>query len=388
MSIDRVNALTQEQRDAALHQARLRMVGPEPEPGREPTLDDFLARGTGKLPVGVTLTIRRLSVIALLATFFPSATRLHQIGLESFGQAVTDVTTAYVAALCIVLMAEVGQIIFSLAAVTAERGTGRINWQRMGLHLGAMICTAIALSGNAEVVKPWLHAGVFIWFETFAPPFLVLITANILKSQMLHSIEDLHRARMQFEAAHAEWVRDGQIRKQAWQNAYAQAHEQADWMRVVANALRDALRSANRRSYAMVRELSDADWRELVLRELKADQWYVRAEAQAQEHARIEQAQTQAEARTAGVHAHASSSGQRTGETAGQVRFDDARGVWVSECPHCGSVYAKDSERGAVNSLAAHMRFCKVRNVSETAMRAQYANAVEMVEVGTNGQRR
>lgn len=387
MSIEKVNALDQKQRDEALHQARLRLVGPEPEPGPEPRIEDFLARGTGRFPPGVTRTIRVLSIVTLLAAFLPSAIRLHAIGLAVFSKAITHVPSAYVAALCIVLLSESGQVIFSLAAATLTDASGR--FQQWGLRFGAFTCTLIALAGNAEMVQPWAHAGLFVWLEAFAPPLLVLVTAQVLKSQMLHSIEDVHHAKAQYAQAHAAWQADYEERMHAWQDAYTQADQHPKWMHYAANALRDALRSANRRSYAVMRALTDEEWRMLVLREMRAEQWYERAEAQAQVQERIEAAQQERSAQSARSGA---SSGTHTGEAAGQVRFDDARNAWVAECPHCDYVAEKDSERGATNALAAHIgRWCKVRNatqvenVMESAMRAQYADANAPVEGHDNG---
>jgi len=365
----RINALTQEQRESALDAARKRIAGTQPQQPPEPTLDDFMRHMSGRFPPRIMRLISALSAFMLVVAFLPSAMRLHQIGKDTFAHAIADSASIYVAALCIVLMAEVGQVIFSLAAAT----TAESRAQRIGLGIGATVCTCIALAGNAEVVSPWNYSGAFVWLETFAPPVLVLITAQILKTQMLHSIEARHEAQRTFAGAHNAWSADYTDALRAWQSAYDHAHEHASWMRVQANALRDALRKANARSSAVLREITDDDWRSLILREVAADAWYERAEQRAVEVQRIEQERSAAEARrivrversenAANPAAHGASGGERTGATDGNVREVD--GEYVGTCPDCGAEFTKPTYAGAVNALSAHMgRWCVARKAN------------------------
>ncbi len=364
-AIEKVNALTEGQRAQALKQARLHIAGAEPDPGREPKLDDFLAQGVGKYPPGVTRWIRRLSLLMLTAAFLPSAMRLHEVGRESFQASLHDVMSVYVAALCVVLMAEVGQVIFSLASAIVTTF-----WQRWGLRLGALICTLIALTGNAQAVNPTLEAGLFIWLETFAPPLLVLITAQVLKTQMLHAIEDLHHARTQFADAHAVWTADYEEKVRAWQDAFDNAHLSADWMRVVANALRDAIRKANGRSHRVMRELTNTEWYALIHRELAADQWYTRVDTQVrQREAEQRRVETPAPVRSQPVRSGATG-GTHTGELDGTVR--EVAGAFVAACPQCEREFNNATERGAKNALVAHVRHA-------------HPKAETQVEVSVNG---
>lgn len=357
----RINALTQEQRESALDAARKRIAGAQPQAYAEPSLDDFLRTTAGRFPRSVVRVITALSVIMLVAAFLPSAMRLHQIGKQTFEHAITHAFSIYVAAICIVLMAEVGQVIFSLAAAT----TAETRSQRWGLRIGAFICTAIALVGNAEIVRPWAatDASAFVWLETFAPPILVLITAQILKSQMLHSIERRHEAQSAFVEAHNQWQAQSADALHAWQSAYEHAHEHTSWMRIQANALRDALRRSNARSSAVLREITDDDWRALILREIAADAWYDRAEQRALDALRVEQERT---ARVEHTPHAGTSGGERTGATDGNVR--EVGGAFVGACPDCGAEFSKPTYAGAVNALSAHMgRWCAVRNAPQPA---------------------
>lgn len=347
MAIERVNALTIEQREAALNHARLRIAGDEPT-FREPTLQDFVSRTTNRFPPVVTRTITLLSMFMLIVAFLPSAMRLHEIGRMMFSKVITDVNSVYVAALCIVLMAEVGVVIFSLAAATNAENVQ----QRRMLNVGSWVSVAIALAGNGEMVKPWQEASVFVWLETFAPPMLVLITAQILKSQMLHSIEARHAAQQAYTTAHAQWIRDTNEARAAWQAAYTEAQNDARWARMAANALRDAIRKANARSTAVLRELSDEEWRVLVIRELSAENWFERAEQIVIE--REQQAQLEP-----GEHP----SGKRTGEYVDSVI--ERGNVYVATCPYCNDTFENNTRRGAKAALSVHSRFCKVRNSVE-----------------------
>lgn len=377
----RINALSQEQRESALDGARKRIAGAEPQTYVEPALDDYERTTAGRFPRSVVRIITGLSVLMLIAAFLPSAMRLHEIGRETFAHSINHPFSIYVAALCIVLMAEVGQVIFSLAAAT----TAETRAQRWGLAIGAGICTAIALVGNAEIVRPWTQAsasvallasaaqthgaGAFVWLETFAPPVLVLITAQILKAQMLHSIERRHEAQSAFADAHRQWEAQSAEAVRSWHETYEHAHEHLSWPRVQANALRDALRRANARSSAVMRELTDDDWRALILREVSADAWYERAEQRAQAHqARIdeEQRSAQTEERTS-ARTSGAPGGQRTGVTDGAVR-ENPDGTYTGVCPDCGKEFNSPTHNGATNALSAHMgRWCEVARSARAA---------------------
>lgn len=277
----RINALTQAQLDAAYEQARTRIAGPQPEPQAEPDKRAFLAQAISRYPRWLSILIYSLCALMLVVAFLPSAMRLYHIGQATVGQTFTDNASVVVAAICIVLMAEVGQIIFSLAlAVTVVR------WQVVALIVGAFICTLIALTGNAAAVygsaslinpddPPPTPAGeVFKFLETFAPPILVLITAQILKTQLLHAIQDKYAAEQQ----HAERVeamrRQYAEAEKQWREAVASAHLTSDWDRTLAVAIFDALRSANAGSKAIIRELSSEERRWLVTRERSGAEWW------------------------------------------------------------------------------------------------------------------
>jgi hypothetical protein len=103
----------------------------------------------------------------------------------------------------------------------------------------------------------------FAWLEAIAPPLLVLSTAYVLKEQLLDSIKMRHAN----ERAYQEAVN-------LWLTATADPESHPHWMQFYANALRDAIRKANSRRKDALAELTTADWRALVYRELQAENWY------------------------------------------------------------------------------------------------------------------
>jgi hypothetical protein len=323
----RVNALRDDQRDAAYERARQRIAG------RKPTQTEFMQQRIDKYPRSFVIAIVFLSGLMLIAAYLPSAMRIHSVALENYGQVITQEMSKYVAALCIVLMSETGQIVFSLASATSEQRKRRI-----GFAFGALVCTAIALSGNAVASGAHATQNAFAFLETFAPPVLTLITAEVLKSQALNAIADRHRAHTQYEIA-----------LDAWQRSITDAENDAAWKRTLANVLKDALRDANKRSHAVLRELTQDDWYALTMRERHALEWVDAAEQ------RLEQARqrlaTQTEAQTqSGGHSTGA-----TGEVAAQT-IAQSGDAYVIACPHCAREFEGTSERHAQMRLTAHMK--------------------------------
>jgi hypothetical protein len=150
-------------------------------------------------------------------------------------------------------------VVFSLALATM----GTTASARRLLYASMGIATAIALVGNVQVALPGHMHSPFAWLEAIAPPLLVLSTAYVLKEQLLVAIETRHAN----ERAYQEAVN-------LWQSATVDPERHPHWMQFYANALRDAVRKANSRRKDALAELTTADWRALVYRELQADDWY------------------------------------------------------------------------------------------------------------------
>lgn len=350
----RINALTQEQRDAAYDAARKRIAGEEPTQGQEPMLRDFKTGTQSKYPRSVTSTVLALCVVFLLFAFIPSAQRIHAVAIATNLQIegiMQDANTVYVAGLSTVLAAEIAQVLFSITNATID------SRQKRGLAFGSYIGLAIAISGNFAAMGALVFnesitfATPFKFLEMFAPPVLVLITASALKSQMLNAIERHHHATEQYSVALELWKANYANAVNAWRTAYQNASQSISWDRTLANTLRDAIRNANRQSKAVLRELTQYDWHALVIRERKAEEWYdtvsieIEERKQEQERLRLDSERLLRSGNSTGA----------TGEVASAktLRVD---GAFVKVCPECGEQFMGEAERQATNKLVAHMK--------------------------------
>jgi hypothetical protein len=251
-----IRPLTQEQRQAArkaAHDAVIRAIG------TKPTREQYTYTTISKYPPAITRLIFGLCLVLLLAAFTPSAIRLYVIGSETFGQAVSSNVAMIAVGLATVLSAEVGQVVFSLALATL--GTSRVS--RRLLYASMTITTILSLMGNIQISLPGHMNSPFAWLESVAPPILALSTAYVLKEQALESIERRHANERAFQAALMDW-----------QVAISDLEDHPQWLQFYANALRDALRKANNRRQETLSQMTQANWRVAVTREMKADLWY------------------------------------------------------------------------------------------------------------------
>jgi hypothetical protein len=260
--IENLRPLTQELRQDARHAAHdavMRAIG------ARPSRDQFTHHATSQYPPTVTRLISVLCLVLLLAAFTPSAIRLYVIGSHTFGQAVSNNVAMTAVGLATVLSAEVGQVVFSLALATL--GTSRSS--RRLLYSSMAISTILALTGNIQTALPGHTQSPFAWLEAIAPPLLVLSTAYVIKEQLLDSIQQRHANERAFQAALNDW-----------QLATHDPEAHPRWSQFYANALRDALRKANYRRKETLQDMTTADWRAAVYRELHAEEWFEAQEAE------------------------------------------------------------------------------------------------------------
>jgi len=351
----KVNPLTQEQRDEAYEETRQRIAG------IEPTLDSFQRNAFTRYPPSAVRAINFLANMVLIAAFVPSAIRILIASFAAFLYGVPSFEVALIVGVCSVLLAESGQIAFTLAA-----GVTQGRWVRMGLWGGAIACTAYALVGNAHVAQPWLHGGhIFAWLETFMPPALVLVAANVRKTQILHASEARYEAKQKYDAALS-----------GWKKAIATAEQDASWERTLANVLRNALRSANKQSKAVLRELTNADWVALVMRERNSEEWWDAAQSEIDQRKRSEVRSSTVQKMHIAPTQNGTHSTASTGEAV-QAQILRIDGAYVKVCPTCGQRFAGDTERQATNKLVAH--FKRHRNEERIAL------AIPVPTVSTNG---
>jgi hypothetical protein len=92
---------------------------------------------------------------------------------------------------------------------------------------------------------------------------LVLSTAYVIKEQLLDSIQQRHANERAFQEA-----------LNGWQLTTQDPEAHPRWSQFYANALRDALRKMNARRQETLQEMTIADWRAAVYRELHAEAWF------------------------------------------------------------------------------------------------------------------
>lgn len=397
-AFDAMNALTDKQRNVALDAARKRIVGPEPVSDDEPALANYAGKTFTKYPPELMQRMRQLGYLILAAAFFASAIRIFIAAFETSASSIPSFPIALMIGLASVLLAESGQVAFTLWAATTDN-----RWLHAALLVGATGCTAFALIANAQVVLPWKQGILLAWVETFLPPVLVLIASHVMKSQTLHAIEERYAAQQAYEADHEEWADRKAEAVRAWRDAYDNAHLNPRWTHVSANALRDALVEVNARKTAVMRELSDSDWRALVLREMASENWYERAESLAAEMRLEAERQHAADALRVDEERAARNedrkrkstvrlvraptgitSGVRTGETKDAVRENDD-GTFTATCPYCAEAFVRSTQKGATNALPGHFRKCVVRKAQIALQNASLDGVPVAIEMSSNG---
>lgn len=333
-----IQPLTAIQRERAREQARkalLRKIGNAPEP------EQFMHRQLAKHPRWMQVTIAGLCVLVLLWAFATSATRLYAAGHHAFASSIEhDVNGAIIAGLATIFIAEFGQLVFSLAYATFNE-----TWmQRIALLVGIILSTLIAFAGNVTVMQP---AYDFAWIETLAPPALVVMTAYVLKEQMLKSIEMRHAASTAFEQA-----------MQRWQDATASIEEHASWQATYIHALQDALRTHRRKD---TDALAPAQLLQLAWREYQADDVMLQIQQMQQAMQppaamHVEPVQPPALQVASERTASANNNGQQTDEVRHALQDASEDGPVHVTCPHCAWEATKDSKRSARFALTAHLR--------------------------------
>lgn len=352
----KVNPLTQEQRDAAYASASLRIAGAKPQQA------DYERSDFAKYSAKTVQLINWTMNVVMLAAFIPSAVRIFAAAFDA-SLAFADAPFAGIIGVCSVLLAEAGQVAFTMSMSIADSQT-----QRLALRIASWGCTAFALVGNAHIAEPWKHAYAFSWLEAFLPPALVLIAANVRKTQALHLDAERFSAHQRFQEALS-----------LWQQRFDNAHDHAAWERELANALRDALRSANKSSKAVLRELTLSDWHSLILRERNAEEWWLQAERnarEAEEH-RLREAQERLTQKSGHTN------GNATREIADAATTQEGS-VFVKHCPICDKRFEGRSPRAATNAVVAHQKSHK--GEERAAIRKQLPIAEVEHIASVNGQ--
>lgn len=263
--LEAVAQLSVENRQSVLELARQRIAGKKPE----------LAHYQGKkskYPTWFTMSLNIGGAFLLMFLFIPSAIRVYHAGAHLIAGDISDIYSQNWLGICAVMGAEIGQVLFSLmAAKSLDEKTIQT------FNRGAGICMLVAVSGSALVAGIHALSSPFAFLETFAPPVLTMITANVFKQQILDAITERMDAQREYDTALEKWT-----------VTYDTAHLDSRWQRFVANAIRDAImmRETGRRP-KFAAGITRDEWQQLVDREWDSENWYVVKVAESQQVAPV-----------------------------------------------------------------------------------------------------
>lgn len=251
--------LTEEQRLEAREQARRNLMR---RIGAKPTRDKFSDATISEYPAWLSWLVSALIAVVFAAAALVSAFRLYEAGRAHFLASIPDEGRAQIVGVATFLMAEFLVVVTALAyrVFITERA-----WRRLAL-VPIGVGMSVAIVGNVAITHP---ATVWGWLDTLAPPIAVLSVAMIGEHVILAGARRRRENERAYQLALAEW-----------KQATANLEDHPEWRAAYATALREALRRENARgagararSEAMA-ELTPADWRALVGRELDAERWY------------------------------------------------------------------------------------------------------------------
>lgn len=228
------------------------------EIGDKPSFAQFENTSVGKFPPELINRVTRLAYGFLLAAFIPSAIRLFAIGYTTFHSNIESKVLAALVASCVVALAEIGAILFTLAfAVLPVHRLTRV------LLISAMLVSvSISLVGNYTFALHGHRVNVFTWLEALGPPSLTLITAYILKEVGLDAIKRRHADKVAYDHALNEW-----------QGRIEAVEHHGSYMSNLANSYWDAIVTKNRAITDGV-EFDAATKSHYVRFELQQDNWY------------------------------------------------------------------------------------------------------------------
>lgn len=231
------------------------------EIGDKPTFAQFENTTIGKFPPELIQRVTRLAYGFLIAAFIPSAIRLFAIGYDTFYHSIESKALAVVVAACVVSLAEIGAILFTLAfaVLPVHRLT------RALLVTAMLVSVSISLIGNYTFALHGQGVNLFAWLEALGPPTLTLITAYILKEVGLDSIKRRHADKVAYDNAVSEWQKQVDDIEQHKHYIYNLANSIWDAIVTKNRSLADGVEfDAETKSYYVRLELQQENWYQAV----------------------------------------------------------------------------------------------------------------------------
>lgn len=257
-----------------------------PRPNRERYADTTIS----EYPAWVTRAIGGMLIIAFAGAFATSAFSVFSAGRDHYLEAMSGGAgiewQAVIVGLAVVLLAE----FLTIASVLGSRILlhGKRVWQAVML-LPIAAGVVMAVTANAVISRP---DGFWPWLVTVTPPVSVVFLSLILEQIALTDIKRRHANERAYQLALKEWQAatrqdDAAFAEamQTWERRVNNPEDAPRWRQTYANALREALQESNSKGRGraerveLMARLSGSDWAALVLREMRAEQWFEVAEA-------------------------------------------------------------------------------------------------------------
>ncbi len=262
--LDQIPLLSPEKRQEAREQAHelvIRRAGPRPN------RKDFQDRRISMYPGWITTTIMIFLVVLFIASFLPSVFHLFNAGRDYFNSGIVDQPAqAAIVGIASFLMAEVTVILATIVQRVYFQGQS----QRL-LNSAIIIGVLIAMLGNVASAQPKYELtfqAAFDWLLTLGPSIIVFVTSAILKQIMFSSIE--HRMLNE---------QDYQDILKSWESKVSNPEADPKFMAVYGSVTRDLITKAfvvgakaNERR-ELLNSLSNKEWLELFIRELRQENW-------------------------------------------------------------------------------------------------------------------
>lgn len=232
--------------------------------GREPARAHFTQHAASRYPGYVTATVTGIMLTLIVAFFSLSAMRLYSIGSRTFADTIPAPLPSAIAGVAIVIGSEAGALGFLLAAGVLA---GDHRSERRILTALSFASVSIALVGNMQFAlgSRWysmILTNPFAFLEAVLPPVVVLGSALVFKRLWLDDIARRHANERAFQEARA-----------AWREATAEPESDPAHRQYYATALREVFFEKHKRKSG-IKDLSRAQWRQIVLREMAADHWF------------------------------------------------------------------------------------------------------------------
>jgi hypothetical protein len=241
--------LTQSKRDLARKRA---LSSVTKRIGAQPTREQFNNYVSSKYPRWFMQLIAIMLVIVAFAAGIISGVRLYVAGYDYALDTIKDEAVSIIIGICTVLAAEVLVILATVAGQVYLRGR-----QKIVSAIPVIVGMIVAFVGNWTVTDP---ATIWGWVETGFPPIAVLSVAFFFEITLVPELERRQADDLAFQQARNEWA-----------TIMRDIESHPEWISIYATALRDELLRTNQMA---IEDLTPHEWREIVNKEIQAEQWW------------------------------------------------------------------------------------------------------------------